>query len=65
MYCKRGTKEATQRVTAKNNSPPYKRTQDTRKAQKTLSLNETFDIYTCYILCEKSGYDILYWDALL
>ena len=34
MYCKRGPKEATQIDTEKNNSPPYKRTQTTRKAQK-------------------------------
>ena len=36
---KRGAKEATQIATVKNNSPPYKRTQATMKAQKTLSLN--------------------------
>ena len=34
MYYKRGTKEATQINTEKNNSPPYKRTQTIKKAQK-------------------------------
>ena len=34
VYCKRGAKEATQIDTEKNNSPPYKRTQTTKRAQK-------------------------------
>ena len=34
VYCKRGAKEATQIDTEKNNSPPYKRTQTTKRAKK-------------------------------